>query len=152
MHYAPRVPFVMDEKIGVVFESLSSTEFCEVSAQLVDFQPGDIARKVLDVGADVAQTTSGSGFTRIVSPDLVLVRGLQWVQSPALRVFGDDFKNFVQFPATPHLGSLFHHWVTCVAVGQREHLLRFRDKTPKLKCLAKIERHRLFTNNVETDL
>jgi hypothetical protein len=53
----------MDKKIGVVFESLSSTEFGEVSAQLINFQSGDISRKVFDVSADVAQTTCGSSFT-----------------------------------------------------------------------------------------
>jgi hypothetical protein len=56
MDYATRAPFVVDKEIGVVFESLSGTEFREVSAQLVDFKSGDIARKMLDMGADVAET------------------------------------------------------------------------------------------------
>jgi hypothetical protein len=63
MHYTSRTPFVMDEKIGVIFELLSGTESGEVSAQLIDFQSRDIPRKVVDMGADVAETTSGSSFT-----------------------------------------------------------------------------------------
>src|SRR5262249_13466791 len=50
----------MNEKVGVVFESLSSTELCEVCAQFVDFQSCDVARKVLDVRSDIAQTTRGA--------------------------------------------------------------------------------------------
>jgi hypothetical protein len=94
MDYATRAPFVVDEEIGVVFESLSGTEFREVSAQLVDFKSGDIARKMLDMGADVAETTSGSSFARIVTPHLFLALGLEWIQQPALRILGDDLENF----------------------------------------------------------
>jgi hypothetical protein len=36
MHYTSRASFVMDEKIGVIFELLSGTESREVSAQLID--------------------------------------------------------------------------------------------------------------------
>jgi hypothetical protein len=79
MDYTTRAPFVVDEEIGVVFESLSGTEFREVSAQLVDFKSGDIARKMLDMGADVAETTSGSSFARIVTPYLLLAFGLEWI-------------------------------------------------------------------------
>src|SRR5215472_7129590 len=100
MHYTSRASFVMDEKIGVIFELLSGTKSREVRAQLIDFQSRDIPRKVVDMGADVAQTTSGSSFTRIVSPDLARAAGLQRVQYPALRILGDDFENLPQFSAT----------------------------------------------------
>jgi len=40
-HYISRTPFVMDKKIGVIFELLSPTESREVSAQLIDFQSRD---------------------------------------------------------------------------------------------------------------
>ena len=113
----------MNEKVGVVFESLSSTELCEVCAQFVDFQSCDVARKVLDVRSDIAQTTRGACSIRIVSSGLVLLCGLQGVRSPALRVFGDDFKNLAQFSTTHHFASLLHHWVPCIAVGHREDLL-----------------------------
>jgi len=96
MHYASRTPFVMDEKIGVIFELLSGTESREVSAQLIDFQSRDIPRKVVDMGANIAETTSGSSFTRVVSPDLARGASLQWVRQPALRILGDDFENLAQ--------------------------------------------------------
>ena len=67
MDYTTRPPFVVDENIRIVLESLSGTELGKVSAQLVDFKSGDIARKVLDMGADVAEATSGSGYAKIVS-------------------------------------------------------------------------------------
>src|SRR6516165_5281787 len=122
MHYASRTPFVMDEKIGVIFELLSGTEYREVSAQLIDFQSRDIPRKVVDMGANIAETTSGSSFTRIVSPDLARGASLQWVRQPALRILGDDFENLAQFSATNCFARLFHHWIACVTVRQREHL------------------------------
>ena len=45
------------------------------------------------MGADVAEA-SGSGYARIVSPYLLLAFRFEWIQQPALRVFGDDLENF----------------------------------------------------------
>ena len=38
MDYTARPPIIVDENIRIVLESLSGTEFREVSAQLVDFK------------------------------------------------------------------------------------------------------------------
>src|ERR1700693_2002945 len=107
--------FVANEQISIIFELSSFDKRRELGAKLVDLQTSDVSAKIFRVSSDIADTPRGAGLLRVCPPGrLFLSLFVNWLDEPALRIFGNNLQNFPKFATANKLARLLDHRVTRV--------------------------------------
>jgi len=84
---------VANQEIGVVLELAARNEAGEIGAQRFDFQPRDIAAQIFSMGADIAQTATGSSLFGVAAPGrLLLAFRLDFVEQPSLGILATTLR------------------------------------------------------------
>src|SRR6202042_2274372 len=95
--YAAGSTLITNQEVAVIFEAPARDESSEVSAELVDFQAGNIAAQIFGVGSNVTDATRVSGSGKIRTPGgLLLPFCVNRLNQPTLRVFRYHLKDFSQ--------------------------------------------------------
>jgi len=113
--------------MGVVIELAAFDEAGQIGAELAQLQTGNEARKIVGMGADIADTTAGTGALRIGAPiRLFLARSLQPFGQPVLGIFHLYDAEIAKRALGHHLPCVPDHRIAGVVIGNSEDAATFR--------------------------